>query len=77
MGYFVNIILTNKLYTFIAICIIGVIIFLAIKKLIKYLIYAGIILIAFLIYVFYTGKTVDSVVKPVEKAIEKAGQVVK
>ena len=49
-----------------------IMIFLAIKKLIKILIYAAIILIAFLSYVYYTGKTVDSVIKPVEKAVNSA-----
>jgi hypothetical protein len=77
MSDFVNIILSNELFTIIALCIIGAILFLAIKKLIKLLIYAAIILVAFLSYVYFTGKTVDSALKPVEKAIEKAEQVVK
>jgi hypothetical protein len=77
MGNFVNIILSNEIFTIIVLCLIGAIIFLIIKKLIKLLVYAAIILIAFLSYVYYTGKTIDSALKPVEKAIDKAGQVVK
>jgi multisubunit Na+/H+ antiporter MnhC subunit len=77
MSNFINIILSNEIFTIIALCLIGVIIFLVIKKLIKLLVYAAIILIAFLSYVFYSGKTIDSAMKPVEKAIDKAEQVVK
>ena len=76
MSEFINIILSNEIFTIIVLCLIGVIIFLVIKKLIKLLVYTAIILIAFLSYVYYTGKTIDSAMKPVEKAIDKAGQVV-
>ncbi len=77
MNDIINIILSNRLFTLFTLCIIAVIIFFIIKKLIKLLIYAAIILVAFLSYVYYTGKSVDSVIKPVEKVIEKAKQVAK
>jgi hypothetical protein len=77
MAEFISIILSNIYYTMIAVSLIIVILFLVIKKLLKLFIYAAVILIAFLAYIYYTGKTVDSVVRPVEKAIEKAEKLVK
>jgi hypothetical protein len=77
MGYFVDLILSNELYIIITVVIVCVIVFFAIKKLIKLLIYAAIILIAFLAYVYLTGQTVNSVIEPVEKAVEKAEKVIK
>jgi ABC-type transport system involved in cytochrome c biogenesis permease subunit len=77
MGDFISVILSNEIYTIVAVVIIGVIIFFAIKKLIKLLIYATIILIAFLAYAYYTGKSVDSVIEPVEKAVDKAENIIK
>jgi hypothetical protein len=77
MAEFISIILSNKYYTMIAVSLIIVILFLVIKKLMKLFIYAAILLIAFLAYIYYTGKTLDSVVQPVGKAIEKAEKLVK
>jgi Ca2+/Na+ antiporter len=70
MGNVINIILSNELYTILALCIIAAILFLAIKKLIKLLLYAVIILIVFLAYVYYSGKTVEKAVKKVEQVLK-------
>jgi len=77
MSEFIDIILSNKIYLLILVCLTGAIVFLIIKKLLKLLVYAAIILLAFLAYIYYTGETVGSVLKPVEKALEKAGEAVK
>ena len=77
MSDFVDIILSNKFYMIFAICIVSVIVFFVIKKTIKLFIYAVIILIAFLAYIYYTGKSVTSTIEPVEKAVKKAERVIK
>jgi len=77
MSDFVDIILSNKFYIIIAVCILSVIVFFVIKKAIKLFIYALIILIAFLAYIYFTGKSVTSNIAPVQKAVKKAERVVK
>ena len=77
MSDFVDIILSNKFYMILALCIVSVIVFFVIKKTIKLFIYAVIILIAFLAYIYYTGKSVTSTIEPVEKAVKKAERVIK
>ena len=77
MSDFINIILSNKYYIIIAVCILVVILFFIIKKAIKLFIYAFIILIAFLAYIYYTGKPVNSTIEPVHKAVKKAEQIIK
>jgi Ca2+/Na+ antiporter len=77
MGDFIEIILSNKYYMTLAACIIGIIIFFIIKKTIKLFIYALIILIAFMAYIYFTGKSVHSAVDPVNKAVKKAEKVIK
>ncbi len=77
MGDFVHIILSNKYYTIIAACILIVIVIFVIKKAIKLFIYAFIILIAFLAYIYYTGKSVTSTIEPIQKAVKKAEQIIK
>ncbi len=71
MSDFFDLILSNRIYLIIAICIVGGIIFFIIKKMIKFIIYAIIILIAFLAYLHYSGDSVNSTVEPVQKAIKK------
>ncbi len=58
-------------------CIIIVILFFVIKKAIKLFIYAFIILIAFLAYIYFTGKSVTSTIEPVQKTVKKAEQIIK
>jgi hypothetical protein len=77
MGDFIDLILSNTLYIIIMACIFGVMVYFVIKKTTKLFLYASIILIAFLAYIHYTGKSVTSTIKPVQKAVEKAKQVVK
>jgi len=77
MSDFINIILSNKIYMIIAVCILSVIVFFVIKKAIKLFIYALIILIAFLAYIYFTDRSVTSAIAPVQKAVKKAERVVK
>jgi hypothetical protein len=77
MGDFIDVILSNTLYLIIMVCILSVMIFFVIKKMTKFLIYASIILIAFLSYVYYTDESITSAIKPVQGAVEKAEKVVK
>ena len=77
MGDFVDIILSNRIYLIITACILGVMVFFVIKKMTKLFMYASIILIAFLAYIYYTGESVTSTIEPVQKAVKKAEQVVK
>lgn len=77
MSDFVDIILSNKFYMILTACILSAIVFFVIKKAIKLFIYAFIILIAFLSYIYYTGKSVTSTIVPVEKAMKKAERIIK
>jgi flagellar biosynthesis component FlhA len=77
MGDFIDVILSNTLYMIIAASLLVVLIFFAIKKTAKLFIYASILLVAFLTYIHYTGKSVTSIIEPVQKAVEKAEKVVK
>jgi Ca2+/Na+ antiporter len=77
MGDIVEIILSNKYYMVLAVCIISVIIIFVIKKAIKLFIYALVILIAFLAYLYFTGKSVNSAIDPVEKAVKRTERIIK
>jgi ABC-type transport system involved in cytochrome c biogenesis permease subunit len=77
MGDFIDVILSNTLYLIITAGILGVMIFFVIKKMTKLFMYATMILIAFLAYIYYTGESVTSTIEPVQKAVEKAEQAVK
>jgi len=77
MSDFIDIILSNKFYIIIAACILSVIVFFVIKKAIKLFIYAFIILIAFLAYIYYTDRSVTSNIAPIQKAVKKAERVIK
>jgi hypothetical protein len=52
MGGFINVILSNKLYMIIAICTLGMLVYFIIKKTIKLFLYAFIVLIAFLAFIY-------------------------
>jgi hypothetical protein len=52
MGDIVNAILSNKFYIISAACLLGVIVYFIIKKTIRLFIYAIILLIAFLAYIY-------------------------
>ena len=68
----IDLILSNEIYLFITIGVIIALIFFIVKKMIKLIIYAAIILMAFLAYVYYTGDSMDTAVEPAKEAIEKA-----
>ena len=77
MGDFINLVVSNTSYTLIVACVCIAIIFFVIKKMIKLIMYAFVLLIAFLAYLYYTGETVATTVETTQKAIEKGEQVVK
>jgi ABC-type transport system involved in cytochrome c biogenesis permease subunit len=77
MSDFINVILSNKLFMIIIACTLVIIVYFAIKKMIKFFIYAFIILVAFLAYIHYTGESVTSTIEPVQKAVKKAEHVIK
>jgi hypothetical protein len=52
MGGLIDVILSNKLYIIFAACILGILVFFVIKKTIKLFIYAFIVLIAFLAFIY-------------------------
>ena len=74
MENLLNIILSNSLYMIIAGIALVIILFLLIKKLFKFLLYACIIFIAFLAYVHYTGGSVKETIK---NAKDKGEEIIK
>ena len=48
----IHVILSNKLYLILAACILGLIVFFVIKKTIKLFLYAFIVLIVFLVFIY-------------------------
>jgi Ca2+/Na+ antiporter len=68
----IELILSNEIYLLITIGVIIALVFFVLKKMIKLIIYATIILLAFLAYVYYTGESIDTAVEPAKEAIEKA-----
>lgn len=52
MGGFIDVILSNKLYMIIAVCTLGMLVYFIIKKTIKLFLYAFIVLIAFLAFIY-------------------------
>jgi uncharacterized protein YqhQ len=77
MSDFIDLILANTFYVVITASLLGVLFFFVIKKMTKLFLYAFIVLIIFLGYIYYTGKSVASTIEPVKKAVEKAERVVK
>ena len=70
MTDFIELLLSNTLYLIVTVCLLAVVVFFGAKKMTKLFIYAALILVAFLAYVYYTGESVESAVKPVQKVIE-------
>ena len=52
MAGFIDVILSNKFYMIFAACILGIIVYFVVKKTIKLFIYAFIVLIAFLTFIY-------------------------
>ena len=63
MENLINTIFSNPVYIVITGVIFAIIIFLLIKKLFKFFIYACVIFIAFLVYVHFTGGSVKETIK--------------
>jgi len=74
MENLLNIILSNSVYMIIAGIALVIILFLLIKKLFKFLLYACILFIAFLAYVHYTGCSVKETIK---NAKDKGEEIIK
>lgn len=74
MENLLNIILSNSVYMIIAGIALVIILFLLIKKLFKFLLYACILFIAFLAYVHYTCGSVKETIK---NAKEKGVEIIK
>jgi hypothetical protein len=53
MSDFINLILSNRIYLIITLCVIGVILFFVVKKALKLFLYAVLLLAAFLAYVYF------------------------
>ena len=71
MEDFVRHVLSNSLFAIAAGGVCFVIIFFVLKKTVKLLLYAFLFLIALLAYMYYSGESVSTIVKPIQSAIRK------
>ena len=71
MENLINTIFSNPAYIVISGVIFAIIIFLLIKKLFKYFIYACVIFIAFLVYVHFTGGSIKETIKDAKDKTEE------
>ncbi len=71
MENLINTIFSNPAYIVISGVIFAIIIFLLIKKLFKYFIYACVIFIAFLVYVHFTGGSIKETIKDTKDKTEE------
>ena len=72
MDTILNEIISNDIYLIITAVLVIVIIFSAIKKIMKLLIYTFIALVVFFGYLYYTGETIADTIEQGEKTVEKA-----
>jgi predicted RNase H-like HicB family nuclease len=72
MDNVIDLILSNEIYLIITIGVIIALVFFILKKMIRLIIYASIILLAFLAYVYFTGDSIDTAIEPAKEAIENA-----
>jgi Ca2+/Na+ antiporter len=66
-----RLILSNPLYTIFVGGVCMVIIFLALKKIIKLLLYAFLFLLIVLAYIYYSGESLTTIVRPVQSVVKK------
>ena len=71
MENLINTIFSNPVYIVITGVIFAIILFLLIKKLFKFFIYACVIFIAFLVYVHFTGGSIKETIKDVKDKTEE------
>lgn len=71
MENLINTIFSNPVYIVIAGVIFAIILFLLIKKLFKFFIYACVIFIAFLVYVHFTSGSVKETIKDAKDKTEE------
>ncbi len=72
MGIVLNEILTNELYMIITAVLLLAVIFSAVKKITKLLIYSFAALAAFIAYLYFTGVTVADTIEQGQEAVEEA-----
>ena len=71
MENLINTIFSNPVYIVITGVIFAIIIFLLIKKLFKFFIYACVIFIAFLVYIHFTGGSIKETIKDAKDKTEE------
>ena len=71
MENLINTIFSNPVYIVISGVIFAIILFLLIKKLFKFFIYACVIFIAFLVYVHFTGGSIKETIKDAKDKTEE------
>jgi VIT1/CCC1 family predicted Fe2+/Mn2+ transporter len=71
MENLINTIFSNPVYIVITGVIFAIILFLLIKKLFKFFIYACVIFIAFLVYVHFTGGSIKETIKDAKDKTEE------
>jgi predicted membrane metal-binding protein len=77
MEYLIHLILSNSLSTILVGGVCLVIIFFLLKKMVKLLLYAFLFLLAVLAYIYYSGGSVSTIVKPVQSAVKKVEKSVR
>jgi hypothetical protein len=70
MEYLLHLILSNSLYTILVAGVCLALVFFVLKKMVKLLLYAFLFLVAVLGYIYYSGESVQSIVAPVQSAVE-------
>ena len=71
MENLIRIILSNSLYATIVGVVCVAIIFFVLKKMVKLLLYAFLFLCIVLAYIYYSGESVSTLVKPVQSTVRK------
>lgn len=71
MEDFARLILSNSLFTIVVGGVCFVIMFFVLKKMIKLFLYAFLFLIALLAYMYYSGESLTTIVRPVQSVVKK------
>ncbi|MBN1398454.1 MAG: hypothetical protein JXA06_10525 [Bacteroidetes bacterium] len=71
MSDFFELLLSNRLYLIAAVSMAGILVFFIIKKMMKLIVLAVVILIAFLVYVYAAGDSEEISGDPVEKIVKE------
>lgn len=76
METILNEIMNNDTYLIITAVLVLALIFSAVKKITKLLLYTFVALAAFLVYIYYTGESVGSAIEQGQEAVEEAKEKV-